>query len=170
MIDAMPPWLGGEEQGPQVDYKWNFTNRTNPGAGDHVGESLVLGWFLDRDSISDDYTPDEISATELFGRWLKLLEDSTEEMKISWWIPSLGELAPFMGEDHDFLTYYGWPVNATTGEPLNWLTLPVQDKQWNDNGGDKGGFIQEVTGWKPSPLQRTVNIPTLLTACGWKQR
>ena len=33
---------------------------------------------------------------------------------------------------------------------LNWLLLPVQDKRWDQHGGDKGGFIQAVIGWKPS--------------------
>ncbi len=31
---------------------------------------------------------------------------------------------------------------------------------------DKGGFIQEATGWKPSPLQPFVNVETLAAACG----
>jgi hypothetical protein len=59
-------------------------------------------------------------------------------------------------------------MHSETGARLNWLTLPVVDKGWNEAQNDKGGFIQEATGWKPSALQRTVNMPTLLSACGWR--
>jgi hypothetical protein len=53
----------------------------------------------------------------------------------------------------DFLTRFTWPVNTATSEPLNWLKLPVIDKHWNAERTDKGGFIQEATGWKPAILQ-----------------
>ncbi|PGH48164.1 hypothetical protein [Streptomyces sp. Ru87] len=53
-----------------------------------------------------------------------------------------------------------------TGEPLNWLRLPVLDRGWNDTVSSKGGFIQEVTGWKPAPLQTTVDVRQLAAAAG----
>jgi hypothetical protein len=62
----------------------------------------------------------------------------------------------------DFLTFYTWPVNASTGEPLNWVTLQVLDKLWNRTRADKGGFIQEATGWKPAILQPFVHLQTLV--------
>jgi len=58
------------------------------------------------------------------------------------------------------------PVNAKTGEPLNWFALPVVDKRWNTRRADKGGFIQEHTGWKPSVLQPYVYLPSLMEARG----
>lgn len=152
-----------------MDNIWDFASRINPGPGDHKREPLVLGWFLNWDSISDDYVPSEISAHDLFASWLKKVSGGGDDLKISWWIPSLGELAPFTDEDTDFLSFYRWPVHSETGQRLNWLTLPVQDKGWNVNQNDKGGFIQEATGWKPSALQRTVHLPTLLRASGWNQ-
>ena len=62
----------------------------------------------------------------------------------------------------NFLTYYTWPISSLTGEPLNWLTLPVVDKLWNDGRADKGGFIQEATRWKPAVLQPFLYLPGLL--------
>ncbi|HLL36370.1 MAG TPA: hypothetical protein VK545_21370 [Streptomyces sp.] len=60
----------------------------------------------------------------------------------------------------DFLSMdagtYTWPEAADgSGERLNWLRLPVLDFGWAPRTKlpTKGGFIQEVTGWKPSPLQ-----------------
>lgn len=145
---------------------WNIINRTNPGDGDRQAEALELHWFLEGDHISDDFTPDEADARELFKRWLRKV-NTDGDLKVSWMVMGVGELAPFTDEGTDFLTYYGWPVHAETGERLNWLTLPVQDKGWRVGKGDKGGFIQEVTGWTPSALQRSVHMPTLLKACGW---
>lgn len=149
-----------------MDNTWTFASRIDPAVAEHAHETLELGWFLEGDGISDDYTPGEITAVELFSRWLEKIGD-VEDMRISWWIPNLRELAPFTGADVDFLTHYSWPVHAETGEKLNWLTLPVIGKGWNSLQRDKGGFVQEVTGWKPSPLQRSVHIPTLLKASGW---
>ena len=74
------------------------------------------------------------------------------------------EFAPFdplRPDRKDFLTYFTSPVSATSGEPLNWLRLPVVDKLWRPGRGDKGGFIQEATGWKPSPLQPLIHIDQL---------
>ncbi len=62
----------------------------------------------------------------------------------------------------DFLTFYHWPVNANTKEPLNWLELPVADKLWNEDRADKGGFIQQATRWKPSISQPYVYLPSLM--------
>lgn len=122
-------------------------------SGIYERQSLDLGWFLNWDSISDDYVPADISAPDLFSIWLKKVAKDGDDLPISWWIPRYGESAPFTGEDEDFLTFYTWPTHAITGERLNWLTLPILDKGWNEGRNDKGGFIQQVTGWKPSPLQ-----------------
>ncbi|MFI8365303.1 hypothetical protein ACIGD1_34765 [Streptomyces sp. NPDC085612] len=65
-----------------------------------------------------------------------------------------------------FLTWYTHPLHAATGEPLNWLRLPVVDRGWNASVGDRGGFIQEATGWKPSPLQPTMNVIEIGRAAG----
>jgi hypothetical protein len=64
----------------------------------------------------------------------------------------------------NFLTFFTWPVNTATNEPLNWLTLPVKDKLWTPKNADKGGFIQQATGWKPAILQPYVYLPALESA------
>jgi hypothetical protein len=42
----------------------------------------------------------------------------------------------------------------------------VKDLAWNQTTANKGGFIQEATGWKPSALQPHVYLPTLLHSIG----
>jgi hypothetical protein len=77
------------------------------------------------------------------------------------------ETAPFQPRyDEDFLTFFQWPTEVNTGVPLQWTRLPVIDKLWNDDTADKGGFIQEVTGWKPSPFQTQVDTLLLARAAG----
>ncbi|MFB8038992.1 hypothetical protein ACFC5Z_40075 [Streptomyces sp. NPDC056004] len=66
----------------------------------------------------------------------------------------------------DFLTHYTHPVHAVTGERINWLRLPVIDLGWNTSASDRGGFIQEATGWKPSPLQPTMDVRQIGAAAG----
>lgn len=138
---------------------------------------LVAVWEVNMDPMSDDYTPDDIDASELLRLWAgqvrKLHPD--ELIPIFWYVESLGqgkfEQMPFQyqhGQDRstpteDFLLFNTWPVDSKTGKPLNWLTLPVIDKRWNKTHADKGGFIQEATGWKPSILQPTIYLPTLLS-------
>ncbi|MEU9615820.1 MULTISPECIES: hypothetical protein [Streptomyces] len=78
-------------------------------------------------------------------------------------------LERLIGPDPDpehFLTHFTYPVHAVTGEPINWLRLPVLDSQWNKTAADRGGFIQQVTGWKPSPLQPTMDVRQIGAAAG----
>jgi predicted GIY-YIG superfamily endonuclease len=109
-------------------------------------------------------------------------------VSISWYVegPSTCEAAPFRDlrrnlrhwnsssdysqednltyeQQQQFLTHYTWPTNPTTGEPLRWPELPVIDKVWRTDNlpptyATKGGFIQEATGWKPSPLQPYMDV------------
>ena len=147
-----------------MENAWNFASKLNPGPGDHKRQPLDLAWSLNLDSLGDNYDPTEVTAHDLFGEWVKKVADAGENLPIDWTVSSLSEAAPFMGEDEDFLTLYRWPMHSETGARLNWLTLPVVDKA----PGDHGWFIQEVTGWKPSALQRTLHLPTLLSAIGWR--
>jgi len=126
--------------------------------------------------MSDEYTPDEADAETLFRRWGKRAAEVFPNglVPISWYVDHAEggrfEAMPFQyvedsgRADENFLTYYEWPVHAVTAERLNWFTLPVEDKLWNDTQADKGGFIQEFTGWKPSILQPFVYLPSLVRA------
>ncbi|WP_219928101.1 hypothetical protein [Arthrobacter sp. HMWF013] len=145
---------------------WNYESiQYGPGPASRERQELVLGWALEHDGFSQYYDSDT-PATEIFSKWLAAVGEA-EDLEIHWWMPNIGEGVPFMGRDSHFLTFYRWPTHSDTGERLNWMTLPVEDKAWNAERTDGGGFIQEVTGWKPSPFQRTVHLPTLLRASGW---
>lgn len=80
--------------------------------------------------------------------------------------PSIVEMYGREPDREDFLTHFTHPVNAETGERLNWLRLPVLDRGWNETCAHKGGFIQEATGWKPSPLQPTMDVVQIGRAAG----
>lgn len=136
---------------------------------------LIAYWEVHLDPMSDDYTPDEISAVDLFRMWAGRLREQRPDplIPIYWFVESPGqgkfERMPFQYPQNlgitapaeDFLTFYTWPISSTTGAPVNWLTLPVADKLWRKGHADKGGFIQEATGWKPSILQPMVYLPAL---------
>ena len=150
---------------------WTFTNLRY---GGERSDDLALSWEAASDFITDDYTPDEIDAADLLQQWLSVVASldpagdlGPEWVPIVWAVSgrSTGtyESAPFAIKHYapqdspDFLTYYSWPRDDQ-GERLNWLTLPVEDKLWRPGRGDKGGFIQEVTGWKPAPLQPYLHV------------
>ncbi|WP_326943204.1 hypothetical protein OG439_24450 [Amycolatopsis sp. NBC_01307] len=71
---------------------------------------------------------------------------------ISWFVDgaesSTFEGAPFTAHvfnlttHEDFLSAYTWPRHADDNTPLNWLKLPVADKLWRHERGDRGGFLQ----------------------------
>jgi hypothetical protein len=139
--------------------------------------NLTADWEVAMDPISDDYTPRRINARDLFNIWVKIVNEKYPDnlVPIFWFVrgddTAIFEGMPFQ-YDHlnketeglskeDFLTYFTWPINSKTGEKLNWFLLQVEDKLWNSKRADKGGFIQEATGWKPSILQPFVYLPSL---------
>jgi hypothetical protein len=121
--------------------------------------------------------PEEASARELWGLWLSTLDASDQDLTdipIYWGVRGEGvaEHAPFAEQRfaqsdprRDFLTYFTWPIDAD-GNEIEWTRLPVEDKLWRADRADKGGFIQEVTGWKPSAFQASVNIEVIGRAAG----
>lgn len=154
--------------------QWTFQSRRT---GYVKTIELALLPEPDGSPMSDDYTPDEMSARELWAMWVKKYADVEHEnrpadydpgeVRIYWSVTSVGdgdgvfELAPhsydaratrtasFMPQDN-FDTFYTPPVHTVTGESLSWLRLPVLDCGWNSTAADKGGFIQEATGWRTS--------------------
>lgn len=81
------------------------------------------------------------------------------------------ELAPFqrshfihLPDRENFLTHYYWPHSVDTNEPVDFNTLPVRRKQWNDHRRDPGGFLSEATNWVPAPMQPCVHIAGLVAA------
>lgn len=135
--------------------------------GHLVESSLSAYWEVEVDSISDEFTPAKITATDLLSAWVEEVKSLPDAIvPIRWFVTSDQglEAMPFQFCDstsENFLTHHSWPEDAVSGEPLNWLLLPVVDKHWNSTASDKGGFIQEATGWKPSILQPSVYLPSL---------
>lgn len=151
---------------------WHIRSREH--AFEWDGE-LIAYWEVALDPISDEYTPAEMPARDLLAQWARQVKKAHSEglIPIHWFVESPGhakfERMPFQyphapddARAENFLTFFTWPQDAKTGAPLNWLTLPVVDKRWSNRRADKGGFIQEATGWKPSILQPFVYLPTLL--------
>ncbi len=146
---------------------WTWRNRRT---GHRFEEPLNAYWEVSHDPMSDDHTPDEMDAVELLREWATKVQKDYENnlVPIHWFAGS--ERMPFQFlrdpkiEAENFLTHFTWPANKRTGDRLNWLVLPVVDKLWNENRADKGGFIQEATGWKPSILQPFVYLPSILSA------
>jgi hypothetical protein len=151
---------------------WKVRHRTS---GHEMLAELVAYWELEGEAISEDYTPENMSAADLLALWFSRYGNTIERglIPIYWFVScsahGIFESMPFqhahvpqVGEN--FLTHYVWPVDPKTGVELNWLTLPVVDKCWNRKQAAKGGFIQEATGWKPGILQPFVALKSLLQA------
>jgi hypothetical protein len=140
-----------------------------------IGE-LELVWELYGDPISDDYLPYEISADELLEQWLTWVWKNkafdrklgVPHVPIAWFVHGESSatfegappIDPLDRDDH-FGTFYTHPTEERSGEALNWLRLPVRDKLWRPGQGDKGGFIQEAIGFKPSALQPALDLRLL---------
>jgi hypothetical protein len=149
---------------------WRFRNKH------HIWfeAPLELWWALDGDRMSDSYDDD----TDPFELWCLWIRRYCKARVVDiWWTvmsppghaPGIIEPAPFDAARRaigmpDFLDYFTWPVDADH-RPLRWTELPVVDKVWREDEGDTGGFIQELTRWKPSPLQPSVDIGMLAAAC-----
>jgi len=173
---AVPRLLAGRYGCPMAettyssDVRWRYKGRRS--SFEKVGP-LELVWELAGDPISDYYLAEETSADELWSQWIRWVRDGEHYhsdlgapwVLISWGVSGSEEgtyeyaphqHAPFDGDN--FLTFYMHPVNADTGERVNWLRLPVVDKLWRPGRSDKGGFIQEVSGFKPHALQPAVDL------------
>jgi predicted GIY-YIG superfamily endonuclease len=132
-------------------------------------DPLMLSYELSGDPITDDYLPDEISAKELLHMWMsRYVKDYNEPMRVWWSVfgPAISEYAIpydiFQGDAPHFGRYYSNLADAHTRQPLCLHELPVIDKRWDDVRGDKGGFIQAATGWKPRALQEWVTPVEIL--------
>lgn len=160
--------------------KWTWTS---PRSGYTWTEELVLYPEPDGSSMSDDFLPEEASAQELWRMWVDRHAVTYHqrhpqkyrlgEVPIYWTITQPSFTGTFEAAPHapnvlpeNFLTHYTHPRQAETSEPVNWLRLPVMDRGWNETAADKGGFIQEATGWKPSPLQPTMDFLAIGAAAG----
>lgn len=134
---------------------------TTKRGGRSYTEPLVLWWEIDYETITDDYDYDEADEFELFRWWSRLLESkgrtSTSQLPIWWSVsgPTTAEFAEQSSEWPDgpyFDKYYY--LSSPNGSHIPVHCLPVADKKWTASQMDKGGFIQQATQWKPTPLQQ----------------
>lgn len=132
---------------------------------------LLIPEIYGEKGVFQDYAPEEISADDLFRMWVGMVRSRPEHKSgfvDIWWSVCFSdqvELAPFMGHLCECPTIYDY-WHQCGGEPFNWMTCPVADTKWNNHRRKTRytGFIQEVTGWKPSPLQSSVYLPALIHA------
>ncbi|WP_432004562.1 hypothetical protein [Streptomyces parvus] len=165
--------------------RWTFRSRRS---NHERTVRLALHWEPDGSAMSDDYLPEEADATQLWRMWVDRYGNRYHQddpavydpwhVPIYWAITSVGpgggtfEHAPHQTISltrllkQNFLTHYSHPTHEKTGERVNWLRLPVLDHEWNAEQADKGGFIQEATGWKPSPLQPFMDVQQVAHAAG----
>lgn len=156
-----------------LDTRWQYFNRRHDFSRT---TPMDYYWELNGSPCSDDYDSSEITAYEMWDIWYQRVKDgdySVEKgstfVRILWLVEPAGEFAPFQDSpwlEEDFLTFFTWPTNPITGEEINWHRVPVTDLRWTPEVANKGGFIQEATGWKPSPLQPTVDVQMLARAAG----
>ncbi|WP_406723896.1 hypothetical protein WJ438_03425 [Streptomyces sp. GD-15H] len=171
---------------------WTFRSRES---GYVNTEELALSWLVGGTApICEDPSAEGKPAADLWHYWARDANRYHErwpdafrpgEVHISWKVvappPGDGvfEGAPYTRDErhlprqsqvdesqHDFLTWYTYPEHAETGERVNWLRLPVLDRAWRDGTEDLGGFIQEASGWKPSPLQLAMDVVQVARGCG----
>ncbi len=140
--------------------------------------NLSLYYEVHFDPMSDDYDPadpNDPDATALFRMWTKKpgVRRDDGAVPIYWFVDSTDsgplEAAPYVVSEEvapsgDFLAHYSTPLNAATRRPINWLRLPVIEKAWRPGQANKGGFITESTGWRPSPLQPSVPLAALIAS------
>jgi hypothetical protein len=144
----------------QAAGQWCFSDRWG-----HAWRSdLWLVYEVSGDPISSNYTPDERCSWELFMDWL---DDYSGDLPIYWFIEGntgVFESAPDAPnrhpDDEDFLDHFTVPFSKRTHTAMQFQLLRVADRSW-ENGGNKGGFINDVTGWKPHPYQATINTRDL---------
>lgn len=114
---------------------------------------------------------DDASGEEQLDHYVRYLAndgyEALDAIPIYWSVASLdggiGEHAPFAADrfhgtryrlEEDFLTWLTWPVNAATGERLDWFQLPVIDDRFPE--------FAKALGWVPSPLQPTAPLASIL--------
>lgn len=154
---------------------WEF--KSNKDGRRHSNVGLVAVWEVAGDQMSEGLKPEDVSARELLGKWTYRVtkEFPNGLIPIYWFVEATGASiftrTNFPSQfDHshgqrardDFLTQFTWPMETKSGDFLNWLMLPVQDKLWRPGQAGKGGFIQEATGWKPAILQPFLYLQSLL--------
>lgn len=156
--------LTGRKAAPtQPNGRWKFASRRNP---DYVQRAdLWLYPELDGSSCVDScWSEDGEDQLVFYVEWLERNEPdwlADDAVPIYWSVAPVHETAPFPHVwsrsglyDENFLTFYDWPRDAETGEPLDWFTLPVRVDRFPEFGN--------ALRWTPSPFQPTAPLKSIL--------
>lgn len=84
------------------------------------------------------------------------VEYEADAIPIYWSVLPVHEVAPFQTLEwttDDFLSFFTWPVDSY-GRSIDWFSLEVRHDRFPD-------FV-EYLGWKPSPLQRTCPLRSIV--------
>lgn len=145
--------------------RWTFRARRG---GHEIRTDLVLYPELDCSAMVDDVY--ELDGQGQFEAYVQYLERSHREwldadaVPIIWSVHDCAfsgvyEAAPFTAWGDsvgwgNFLTHYTWPVDAITGEPLDWYALPVVNDRFPE--------FAKALAWTPSPLQPTCPLASIV--------
>jgi hypothetical protein len=135
---------------------------------------LYAYYYINYESITDDYELADISAIDLYDIWrAHISKKDRDAVSISWVVAGCGTFDPHPISERDTtwegLRFHTWEDDFTTperidGKPFRWLDLPIVYKRWNPLWSDcrgKGGFIEELTNFRPNPLQSSVSARLL---------
>ncbi len=144
-----------------ADGRWSWQYKQ--GGFEHVGD-LWLYPELDCSAMVDEHY-DESGDAQLRA-YVQYIKDryphwwEMDAVPIYWSIkgPGTAETAPFQHPDYrqTFLTDFTWPVDRTTGEKIDWFTLPVNNDRFP-------GFA-DALGWIPGALQPFAPLRSIMAS------
>ena len=146
--------------------RWRFVHRESK--YERRGVALYLYPDLGLSGSLDGFA-DELSGrlqVEYYVERVRLTKPSWWELDavpIYWMVQDASghgtiETAPFQPEfaESNFLTYFTWPDDPTTGKRLDWFRLPILNSRFPK--------FAEALGWTPSPFQRTCPLRSLMNS------
>lgn len=146
--------------------RWSFASLKS---GYERTTELWLYPELDCSSIVGEHWGDGESQLHLYVDYLEREHPEwleADAVPIWWSVYDICEYAPFQKHalvNEDFLSFFTWPRNARTGEPLDWFSLPVRYTRFPEFGA--------ALGWTPSPLQPTAPLASILQSrAGFRSR
>lgn len=167
-----------ESEGVYVDrapVEYEFTHKLD---GHTRRGYLYAGYEIRYEALSDDYDSAETPAWVVYDRWRDWARTREEHyplgVRINWYVagcatfddhPTAHDHFPDSDGSYKWTHYFHAPKRID-GKPFNWSDLPIEVKRWHPGFScTKGGFIEEHTGFRPSPLQPFVTLEQLERLC-----
>jgi predicted GIY-YIG superfamily endonuclease len=152
---------GGTHAKSTATGRWAFTARRTR---QEWQTDLQLYPELDCSAMVDDYW--ELDGEGQFEEYVRYIQRryaqwwDTDAVPIVWAVHNswgqVFESAPYTEERPwgDFLTHFTWPIDAVTGERLDWFKLPVINDRFPE--------FSKALDWTPSPLQPTCPLRSIV--------